>query len=276
MKIVDFHIHITRADQYNSWFLRWLEELGNIKEDPEEYLNKILNSPKSLLSYLDSQSIHYAVCLAEDNPMLTGTISNQEVADFCSYSERLIPFANLNPYTVKDLRGELERCVEMGHQGLKLYPTYQHFYPNDSRLYPLYEKAQELGIPVMFHTGSSSFPGAKIKYGDPLFLDDVAVDFPNLTIIMSHAGRGFWYDKAFFLCKLHKKVYLDITGLPPSRLLRYFPELEKISSKVVFGSDWPAIVDIKKNIEAIKALPISQDARLNILGQNAIRLLALK
>ena len=88
--------------------------------------------------------------------------------------------------------------------------------------------------------------------------------------------RGFWYDKAFFLSKLHKNVYLDITGLPPSRLLRYFPELEKISSKVVFGSDWPAIVDIKKNIEAIKALPISQDARLNILGQNAIRLLALK
>ncbi len=78
--------------------------------------------------------------------------------------------------------------------------------------------------------------------------------------------KGFWYDKAFFLSKLHKKVYLDITGLPPSRLLRYFPELEKISSKVVFGSDWPAIVDIKKNI----------DARLNILGQNAIRLLALK
>ena len=78
--------------------------------------------------------------------------------------------------------------------------------------------------------------------------------------------RGFWYDKAFFLSKLHKNVYLDITGLPPSRLLRYFPELEKISSKVVFGSDWPAIVDIKKNI----------DARLNILGQNAIRLLALK
>ncbi|MFN3534855.1 MAG: amidohydrolase family protein, partial [Desulfatiglandales bacterium] len=212
---MDFHIHVTKASQYQPWFLEWL---GHIVPNPQEYLNRHLLDPHNLLGYLDSQGIHYAVCLAETNPICTGTIPNREVADFCKVSKRLIPFANINPYTSNDLASELQRAWEMGHRGLKLYPVYQHFYPNDPRLYPLYFKAQELQIPVMFHTGSSSFPGARIKYGDPIFLDDVAVDFPDLTIIMSHGGRGFWYEKAFFLTRLHKNIYMDITGLPPSKL----------------------------------------------------------
>lgn len=273
MVIVDFHIHITKASQYQDWFLEWLR---SVVKDPKGYLDAHLKSPQALLNYLDRQGIEYAVCLAETNPICTGTITNWEVADFCKDSHRLIPFANINPYACNDLSLELERAVEMGHRGLKLYPVYQHFYPNDPRLYPLYAKAQELNVPIMFHTGSSSFPGARIKYGDPLFLDDVAVDFPRLTIIMCHAGRGFWYDKAFFLARLHKNIYLDITGLPPHKLLEYFPELERLGEKVLFGSDWPAVIDIRKNIEAILSLELSQATKEAILGGNALRLLGLK
>jgi predicted TIM-barrel fold metal-dependent hydrolase len=170
----------------------------------------------------------------------------------------------------------LERCVkELGCSGVKLYPPYHHFYPNDARMYPLYAKAQELGVPVMAHTGSSIFKGVKHKYADPMFWDDVAVDFPNLNIVMAHSGRGVWYDHAYFLAKIHANVYMEIAGLPPQNLLSYFPELERIPDKVIFGSDWPGMPHIKRNIEIIRGLPLNEATKEKILWGNAARLLHL-
>ena len=123
----------------------------------------------------------------------------------------------------------------------------------------------------MFHTGSSIFKGARMKYGDPLFFDDLAVDFPLLKIIMVHGGRGFWYNRAYFLSKLHPNIYMEIAGLPPSRLLDYYPELEKVSDKVVYGSDWPGPPDIASGIEVIRNLPLSESAKENILGNTAAK-----
>ena len=152
---------------------------------------------------------------------------------------------------------------------------YQFFYPNEPRLYPLYEKAQELSIPIVFHIGSSIFKGTRLKYCDPIYLDDVAVDFPDLTIVMAHSGRGFWYDACFFLSRLHQNVYMDITGLPPRRLLDYFPELEKNADKVIFGSDWPTMpANISKNIAAIQSLPLGEAALQAILYKNAFKVLS--
>lgn len=162
----------------------------------------------------------------------------------------------------------------MGFKGLKLYPTYQGFYADDSIVYPLYAKAQELGIPVMIHTGSSIFKGARLKYGDPLWLDDVAVDFPDLPLIQVHSGRGFWYGRAFFLARLHRNVHMEIAGLPPQKLLEYFPELDRNADKIVFGSDWPGLRSIAGNIKAIRSLPISEETKTKILGGNAERLLS--
>ena len=171
---------------------------------------------------------------------------------------------------------ELERLVTQdGFRGLKIYPTYQHFYPNDRELYPMYAVAQALKIPLMVHTGSSVFKGAKLKYGDPLTLDDVAVDFPDLKIVMAHSGRGFWYDRAFFLARMHENVYMEIAGLPPTRLLEYFPELERNADKVIFGSDWPGMPYIKRNLEMIRKLPLNASTFEKILGGNAARVLGL-
>jgi predicted TIM-barrel fold metal-dependent hydrolase len=162
-----------------------------------------------------------------------------------------------------------------GFLGIKLYPTYQHYYVNEPRLYPLYAKAQDLGVPVLVHTGSSVFKGARIKYGDPLFLDDVAIDFPDLTILMAHSGRPFWYDHAFWMARQHENVYLEISGLPAKNLLNYFPKLESLAHKVVYGSDWPGNPFIDRNIEAVRKLPISEETKTKILGENAARILGL-
>ena len=269
---IDFHMHAGLYHDLHPWVMEWIKTQ---LQDPEEYVQAVL-TPEGIVSYLDQNGVDYAVALAELSPVTTGMMSNESVIELCQGIDRLIPFCNVNPFLVADLAGELERYVtEMGFRGLKLYPTYQHFYANESRLYPLYAKAQELGIPVMLHTGSSIFKGARLKYGDPLYIDDVAVDFADLTLLMVHSGRGFWYDRAYFLAKLHANVYMEISGLPPQKLLDYFPELERVADKVIFGSDWPGMPHIKRNIDMIRSLPLKEETKEKILGGNAARILGI-
>lgn len=270
--IVDFHIHLGKNDVWLPWVAEFWKEFY---KDPS-VIDELME-PQKLSQFLRQEGVDYAICLAEVNPLTTGVVTNEYVAEFCHGNGSLIPFASINPYVIPQAADRLEIYVkEYGFQGLKLLPSYQWFYPNDNKLYPLYARAEELGIPVMFHTGSSIFKGARIKYADPICLDDVAVDFPDLTIILVHSGRGFWYDKAFFLAQLHKNIYMEIAGLPPQNLLTYFPRLEKLAHKVLFGSDWPGCPGIRKNIETIRSLSLSETAKRNILGENAARILRLK
>jgi predicted TIM-barrel fold metal-dependent hydrolase len=270
--VIDFHMHAGLYHDLHPWVTEWI---SSEIDDPEAFVKEIL-TPEGIVRFLKANGVDYAVALAELSPITTGTMSNEGVIELCQQTDRLIPFCNINPFLSADLAGDLERYVtEMGFRGLKLYPTYQHFYVNDNRLYPLFSKAQELGIPVMVHTGSSIFRGARLKYGDPLYMDDVAVDFPDLTLLMVHSGRGFWYDRAYFLAKLHTNMYMEISGLPPQKLLDYFPELERVADKVVFGSDWPGMPHVGRNVELIRELPLKEETKAKILGGNAARILGI-
>jgi len=273
MPVIDFHVHLAR---YQSMTQSYLNLIRRQWGDRWEEMSEKFSRPEVFLKLMDECGIDYAVILAELAPITTGIADNESVAAFCAARSRLIPFASVNPCTSARPAEELERLVaDKGFRGLKLYPTYQHYYPNEARIYPIYAKAQELGIPVLLHLGSSVFTGARLKYGDPLYLDDVAVDFPKLVLIQSHSGRPFWYDRAFALARLHKNVYMEVAGLPPQRLLSYFPELEKLAHKVIYGSDWPGVPTIQENIQAIRALPMGEEAGRVILGGNAARVLGI-
>ena len=277
--IIDFHVHIGRSEMWKPWVFEWA--VNNLNEadralGPQKILDTLAASKETLEKHLDECGVNYAVILAEESPITTGITPNDYVADFCRGSKRLIPFCSVNHYLHDRPAQELERLVTKERfRGIKLYPTYEHFYTNDRALYPMYAVAQSLGIPVMVHTGSSVFRGAKLKYGDPLVLDDVAVDFPNLKIVMAHSGRGFWYDRAFFLARLHENVYMEVAGLPPQRLLEYFPDFERNADKIIFGSDWPGMPYIKRNLELIRALPLKESTKEKVLGGNAARVLSL-
>ncbi|MEE9592319.1 MAG: amidohydrolase family protein, partial [Thermoplasmata archaeon] len=163
-------------------------------------------------------------------------------------------------------------------RAIKLHPPHQLFAPDAYRgkfpgLEVVYSMAQDAGIPVTVHTGTSIFPGARSRLGDPLALDDVAVDFPKLKLIMAHGGRPLWMNEAFFLLRRHENVYLDISSIPPKQLLDYFPRLEMVAHKTLFGSDWPGpmVPGIRANLDDVLALPLSEEAKRNIVEGTARR-----
>ena len=268
--VIDFHVHLAAREHLNPTPAAFCDSFWSGRGDWD-----VLLSAEGFDAYLEAEGVDYAVGLPELSPLVTGVTTNEYVRERFGGSKRLLLFANLNPWLTPRLDREIERLAGQGFRGVKLYPTYQHYYPNEARLYPLYASCQDLGLPVMVHTGSSVFRGAKIKYGDPVLLDDVAADFPDLVVLMVHGGRGLWYDAAEFLAQLHPNLYLEVSGLPPRKLLSYFPNLERIHRKVIFGSDWPGNPGIRGNVEAIRALPLSAEAKGAILGGNAARLLGL-
>jgi predicted TIM-barrel fold metal-dependent hydrolase len=271
--VIDFHIHVLY--KYDDW----TEEAHKIirRYNPELYDDFENNiSAGGILKAMDAAGIDYSVVLPEYAPLTHGTITNESVAAFCRHSERLVPFLSINPHLVTHPGRYLVKMADaFGFRGVKLIPTYNHFYPNTAELYPMYAEAERLGLPVLVHTGSSVFRGSKLKYGDPLLLDDVAVDFPDLNLVMAHGGRGFWYDRAAFLCRLHENLFIDLTGLPPANYLKYYPDFARITDKLVFGSDWPTAPDRRTNIDAIRALPVDDAAKENILGRTAATLLGI-
>ncbi len=283
--LIDVHVHVSRPEHEHPWVLEFIRD--EYKGDIWALVKEVL-TPAGLRPFLQQNGIDWAVALAEVNPVTTGNTPNEYVADLCAQANalpdpptgprgRLLPFASLNPFVVNDLADELERLVtEFGFRGFKVYPVYQHHYVNDSRMYPLYARAQELGVPMLVHTGSSVFKGARIKYGDPLHLDDVAIDFPKLTILMAHSGRPFWYAQAFWMARRHENVYMEISGLPGKKLLEYFPDLERLADKVVYGSDWPGNPYLRRNVEAIEALPLKAETKEKILWKNAARILGVE
>lgn len=271
--LIDMHVHLARYEVLSASTRDWFISLYP-SEAAYQAVCEANASPDDFCAMLAEKGVDYAVILAEDTPAVTGVADNRMVADFCKGHPQLLPFCTFDPLKEKDMPGQLRQLAAEGFRGVKLYPTYNFFYPNAPMMYPLYETAQELGLPVMFHTGLSVFKSSRLKYGSPIFYDDIAVDFPELKIVMCHGGRDCWYREAFTVARLHKNVYIDVAGLPPKKLLTYFPDLPRLARKFVFGTDWPS-VDIGKNADAIAQLPLPEEDIRAILGETAKRLLGV-
>jgi predicted TIM-barrel fold metal-dependent hydrolase len=278
--ITDVHIHL---EPYRSMKPEILETIWREIPDREK-ASRLMDDPRALLDHLDAVGVERACLINYVAPEVMGFTEdvNRFIGQFASEDrKRLIPFGSVHPRRTKDPKRDVERLDskwEMG--GLKIHPPHQLFAANgyvDGKLPALrtiYKTAERLEMPVTVHTGTSIFPGARSKYGDPLALDDVAQDFPDLPILMAHGGRPLWCDTAFYLLRRHSNVYLDISSVPPKRLLEWFPRLEEIARKVVFGSDWPGpgIPGILEEIEGVRALPLTERTKEMILSANAVEL----
>ncbi len=278
MLITDCHIHIQPVEMFKAGPLEVMKKARGHYDDILEYCR----SPKALLKYLDSIGVDRAVLINYVAPETMGFTHevNQWVADYCKADpKRLISCGSVHPRHSLNVQQDMDEIVRLGIRLIKVHPPHQLMFANDylngmKELEIVYRAAEANGIPVMVHTGTSIFPQARNKYGDPIFLDDVAVDFPKLKILMAHGGRPIWMTTAFFLLRRHRNVYLDISGIPPKILLQYFPRLEEIAGKTLFGTDWPSpgIPDIKQNLDQFRGLHLSDAIKEQILSKTALEM----
>jgi predicted TIM-barrel fold metal-dependent hydrolase len=203
------------------------------------------------------------------------------VAGAARHNDVLIPFGSVDPWNP----GAVARVTELlnlGVRGFKFHPSMQAFEPNNRRFYSIYEALSEAGVPALFHTGQtgmgSGLPGGhgiKLRYSDPMLLDDVAADFPELTIVMAHPAVP-WVDAQIAIATHKANVFLDLSGYSP----KYFPPqlvaaiARQLKSKVLFGTDFPYITPARwrRDFEALGLDP--EIARL-IYKENALRVLGV-
>ena len=227
-----------------------------------------------------------AVVFTVDSELTTGhpTLSNEEIAESAAqHPDVLVPFGSIDPARGRAGIRAARRLVEQhGIRGFKFHPSLQAFEPDDRRHYALWAELESLGVPALFHTGQtgigSGLPGGrgiKLRYSDPMLLDDVAADFPGLTIVMAHPSVP-WQDAAIAVAQHKANVYIDLSGWSP----KYFPpQLVRAANtflreKVLFGSDYP-LIRPERWVRDFEQLEIREEVRPLILKENAVRALRL-
>jgi predicted TIM-barrel fold metal-dependent hydrolase len=255
------------------------DAMAMIDDPTHAGVREILSSPENVVRFLDQNEVERACCINYVSPVVMGFTRevNQWIATFTrGHRDRLLPVGSVNPLHERDVGAEINRVLDLGIRMIKIHPPHQLFSPNAYRgelpqLAEVYRACEERGVPVMFHTGTSVFPRARNIFADPMPVDDVAVDFPKLPIVLAHAGRPMYGDTAFFLARRHTNVRIDISGIPPKSLRRYFPRLAEIADKVLWGTDWPSmgVTSLRKNVEAFRSLGFPEEVQRKVMWENA-------
>jgi predicted TIM-barrel fold metal-dependent hydrolase len=278
MRAIDIHVHVPAPPDHPS---------TREKENMAGYFGAGQMPTTAHEMYEKYRALDiFAVIFEIDAETTSGLpyVGNDYVAGIVrKYPDQFIGFASVDPWKGKLAIQELERSIkELGLRGLKLHPNTQAFMPNDPHFYPLWQKASELQIPVLFHSGQTGVgagtPGGggyKLKYSHPMLLDDVAADFPDLTIIMAHPAVP-WQEEQLAVA-LHKgNVYIDLSGWSPKYfrpiLVQYISSLLK--EKTLFGSDYP-VLQPDRWLRDFENLELKEEVRQKILLDNAKRVLKL-
>jgi len=272
---IDVHVHIEHEG----------EETASDEAVRKYFGEGAPRGRKALAEYYRSRNIGCVVFTVDEKLCRRPQVSNDAVLEFASENADIVmAFASIDPTRGADGVREAKRLIATGLvRGFKFYPPVQQFFPNDRLAYPLYEVIAEAGLPALFHTGHSGIGtgvpgggGIRLKYGNPMCIDDVAVDFPNMPIILAHPSFP-WQDEAISMC-LHKpEVYIDLSGWSPKyfapNLVQYANSLLK--TKVLFGSDYPLITPDRWMADFAK-IAIKDEVRPLILKENAMTLFGLK
>jgi hypothetical protein len=228
--------------------------------------------PDRFDAYLAEEGVDVALLMSEYSPRVTGIQPVEDLLPLVEHNPRRFRLiANLNPHLHHPITEELERQLALGAVAVKLHPVHGGFSPTHGPLYLVYQRCAELGVPVVFHSGTSTFPGAVNRYGDPAAIDQVVAEVPDLKVVLAHGGRGWWYDAAAFLALARENVWIDLSGLPPQRLPDYYArhDLRRLARKFIFGSDWPGVPGIAANARAVAKLDIDQADLPDVLAGNA-------
>ncbi len=281
---IDVHVHIhdararalqgpeaqRRFEERARYFKRAAKHLS-VDEQAEQYRERAM----------------MAVLVNGTDESITGLkpVPNDFVAETVTrYPDVFMGMGAIDPWQGALARREIRRIKELGLHGIgELNPARQHFYPNDTRFYPLWEEAQSQGLPILFHSGYAAAGsgtrgggGVKLKYCQPMLLDDVAADFPDLKIICAHPSWP-WTAESLAIARHKPNFYIDLSGWAP----KYFPDElvtqvnNMIPDKALFGSDAPSL-PLDRWLAEFEQLPIKPEIRSKIMLENAQRLFGLQ
>lgn len=298
--IIDAHCHVWEEKLMSEELKEILYEIARqFGYDKELIMDGTI---ERLIREMDEAGIDKTVILALDYEFaFKGDVTFRDYNDYVAnilkeYPDRFIGFCGIDPRRGKAAIRELERCVEeLGFRGVKLWPL-TGFYPDDPQFYPFYERVEELGVPILCHTGMGP-PKTYLKYNRPVYIDRIAVDFPGIKFQMAHIGNP-WMSEAIAVAAKNPNVYFDISmwevsfKLAPLAFYQTLIEAKMTCGvgKILFGSDWPLfapICSLKEWVEGIKTMELpaplrimglpefTEEERKMILGGNAQRVLGI-
>jgi uncharacterized protein len=279
--LVDAHVHVARLPTLSDDWQAWRTAFGEANSIDQLYDDDGVPLPQAIDEYFAAEGADHVLLFTEHSPKTTGIQPIADVRPLAEhYPERFRLVANINPHLHYPVAAELARQVSLGAVACKIHPVHGGFEPADRMLYPAYSWAEERGLPVIVHCGTSTFAGSVNAYGDPVLLDPVFRDFPDLTIVLAHGGRGWWYDQASFLALMRPTVWLEVSGLPPQRLPDYYgAALPRLAAKMIFGTDWPGVPGVQRNARALQKVLLEAGCAggdvAAALGGNAARVFGL-
>ncbi len=278
---MDAHVHVARLPTLSADWRDWVQTFGGGVPLAELFEPDGVPRPDALDAYFAAEGADHVLLFSEYSPKATGIQPIEDVLPLVAHNPvRFRPVANLNPHLHYPIRTELARQLGLGAVACKIHPVHGGFEPADRMLYPAYAYCAERSIPVIVHCGTSTFAGSVNAYGEPALLDPVFRDFPELTVILAHGGRGWWYDQAAFLALMRPNTWLEVAGLPPARLPDYYGKsLARLAPKMVFGTDWPGVPGVRRNaaalVETLRTAGASDEDVALALGGNARQIFRL-
>ena len=271
--LVDAHVHVPHLSTLSPAWIEWARAFSAPGVLEHVWRPDGAPDPARLDELFAEQGVDVALLFCEYSPKATGYQSFDDLLPLVEHNpHRFRPVANVNPHLHHPIARELGRQLDLGAAALKLHPVHGGFRADDRALYPAYAVLVERGLPLVVHCGTSSFSGSTNAYADPTLLDAVLRDFPDLTVVLAHGGRGWWYDAAAFLAQAYPRVWIELSGLPPKRLPEYYSrfDLSRLSRKWIFGTDWPGVPGQAVNARAVAGLGLPEDVVPLVLGGNAM------
>ena len=276
--IVDCHTHIGHRGHFGGAFM----------DDAARAWGDDYSPARTLDQHWEAiAEVDRAIVLAFAAPAVGFDVPNEYVAEYvAAHPEKLIGFASVDP-SRSGAVAELERAISTGLHGLKLAPTYQGFDPLASSAFDVYEAAQGMGLPVIWHQGTTFVRTARLAHALPIQLDEIALRFPELRIVIAHMGHP-WIEQAVVVVRKHPHLYADISALYP-RPWQFYNGLVtaceyRVTDRLLFGTDWPfgTVADTIAGLRAVNrvaegtGLPrVPEDVIEGILTRPTLRLLGL-